>query len=361
MENKGTIQKSFGFVFWILLLISIIPAAVGGYYSWQEYQTFGWEKTNVRIVEGGYFNPTGIDTGSITVEYNLGDKTYRHFSPYTFAQTSVLTNDLTEMRKYAFGATIELFYDPFEIPVINAAGANTFKRTRTALKQGFSDDFYVPFIFSGVFLFGALGFRRFSRGLVSGVEKIEQKIADMPKHETEVISAKNISYNEAIEDLVEDKKGRVLLDNTNRSGRIGMVVFFAIVFTIFYFSLIVFMGVTHDELSGFIVIPVIWGLVAAFFVSDSTIIKREGVLQIRRGWLFFIYKKTYMLHTFKKVLVVQNDHALYKKYRSINDRFTFSIYFEGKENVSVFVLGHYDDACKLAQQLAKHLKLDVEC
>jgi len=360
MENKGAIQKGFGCVFWLLLVMSTIPVALGGYYTWQEYQTLQWEKITVKIVEGGYFHPKGNDTGRITVEYNFDGKKYRHLSSYTISQSSVLTNDLTKMKKYSFGANIDLFFDPLEQPKLEQS-ETYYRRTHTVLKQGLSDDFYVPFIFAGVFFFGALGFRRLSRGIVTGVDKLEQKIAEMPKVEKVEITAKEIIYDQNIEDFVEDRKGRIVLDNTNRSSRIAIVLFFMVLMMAAYWALISGMGATHEDLQFYFAMPVIWGIVVAFAVSDSTLIKREGVLLIRRGWLFFVRKKKYMLHTFNKVTVVMHDSEKYKVDRNFNRKLTYNIQLEGKETVSVFVSGHHNDACQLAQKIAKHLQLDVEC
>jgi len=360
MENKGAIQKGFGCVFWFLLVMSVIPAILGGYYTWQEYQTLQWEKTTAKIAEGGYFHPKGNDTGRITVEYDLDGKKYRHLSSYTIAQSSVLTNDLAMMRKYSFGANIDLFFDPLEQPRLEQSGSY-YLRSHTVLKQGLSDDFYVPFIFSGVFLFGAIGFRRLARGIIGGVDKIEQKIAEIPKVEKIEATAKELVHNQDIEDFFEDKKGRVVLDNTGRAGRVMVVLVFMIILAAIYWSLISFTDASHKELQFYFAIPVVWGLVVAFAVSDSTIIRREGVLYTRRGWLFLVRKKSYMLHKFKKVLVTETDHERFVTNYTPNRKQTYNVMLEGEELVSVFVAGHYDDACQLAQRIAKHLKIDVAC
>lgn len=171
MENKGAIQKGFGCVFWLLLAMSLIPAGVGSYYSWQEYQTLVWKKTTAKVVEGGYFHPEGYDSGRITVEYTLDGLTYRQPISYTFAQPAVLTDDLTTMRKYSFAAIVDVYFDPLEAPLLSNDNPQYYQRKRAVLKKGLSDDFYVPFIFSGVFFFGAFGFRRLSRGALTGSNK----------------------------------------------------------------------------------------------------------------------------------------------------------------------------------------------
>jgi len=361
MGNNSGLLKAFRWVFWIFILMGLMPASIGGYFAWQEYESLQWIKHEAKIVEGGFFHPKGLDSGSITVEYQLNGKKHRHTSPHTFPQPSVVTNDLQVTRYYAYGATVSFYYDPQEVPVLIDIQNKIYKRNLTVLQQGFSDDIYVPFIFSIIFFLIAFGSSRLSRLVTKGLDKVEDFKNSLPKQTITTVSSSDIAHDEEIEVLKEDRSGRVLLDNTKRAGRIVATLIAMLLFTALYFGLI-WSGATHEELRLFFAIPIIWGVIVAFIVSDTVIIKREGIMITRRGWLFLVRKKTYMLHHFNKVTVTGHVHEQHRASHEIRGprKVTYNISLEGKETVSIYVSSLHEDTIKLARRIAKHLKFDIE-
>jgi hypothetical protein len=160
----------------------------------------------------------------------------------------------------------------------------------------------------------------------------------------------------------EDASGRILFDSTQRPLRVLFSGAFLgiglIIGLIIYFA--------ADEFGGF---EIFWVsgwcgfcLVVMGWVYEISLNKRNGLVEKKAGWFFFVRTQRYRLRDFDRIIVESTFQR--SRYDSIRDRYAsrdprFSVDLAGNRRVTIRVFNRVADARHLAKALADYLELPL--
>jgi len=367
----GKATRLFAVVMGVMLLPILLFTA---WQWWQSYRTLDWAAVDGRIVEGGHYAPKGQDDDRAVVEYVLDGKRYRHLVRYRVGREELGVESLENLRRYAHGAKVEVYYDPGEEPELVDPESGLFVRYRTVLKPGFEPDAWEEvFVLAG--FSAAIALFWFIPGLLlARVERRLRLAQNDPSKRVVGVSAQTRtgSYShveihsrsdEPKESMVsEDGYGRVLFDSTQRPIRLLFGGFFLLV----GWGIGAFMYFASNEVGVFEYVFVAgWSglaLAAMGLVYEVTLNRREDIVDKRYGWFFLVRKQRCRLHDFDRIVVETRFHR--HSHGGGSERMhrrepSFSVDLGGDRRLNLRVFSNLSDAERLAEELSAYLNLPV--
>ena len=162
--------------------------------------------------------------------------------------------------------------------------------------------------------------------------------------------------------IVENSRGEVLFDSTQRPIRLLFGGFFLVVGLII--GLVMFL--LADKPGTFEYIFVIgWSAMALFvmgFVYEVTLHKHSGNIDKKAGWFFIVFKRHYALRDFDRVIV--ETHFYRSRYNSMQNRNEsqapkFCVDLGGNRRLNLRVFSRLSDAQQMGKEVAAYLCLPL--